>query len=328
MKTLFTLLLFALSIPLIFGQTSESTKVITLLNPSFEDAPRASKVPWGWRDCGFPGETPPDIQPDPTFFVTAKPQHGDTYLGMVVRDNDTWEKVGQKLSSPIEANQCYQFSIHLRRSLSYRSRSQLTQAIAEYTNPAKLQVWGGNEVCTKSEKLIESEIIKNEFWELHTFTFKAEANHRYIQFEVFYKEPVLFPYNGNILLDNASDFLPISCDSVKTDLPNSVSPSNPQTSPSSITSTDIVFFERTAPISPSKKGIIYYTSVLTPTEKEAVFKEINDYLKTDPPFAAMIYVKEKSRKQGKQSKKHLEEKLTTMGWTWEDFTIEVVKINK
>ena len=39
-------------------------------NPSFEDIPRHSHVPKGWRNCGFAGESPPDIQPDFTFIVS------------------------------------------------------------------------------------------------------------------------------------------------------------------------------------------------------------------------------------------------------------------
>jgi len=315
MKTLTTLLFFALSIPLLFSQTTESIKVITLINPSFEDKPQVGKAPEGWQNCGFPGETPPDIQPEPTFMVTAKPQHGKTYLGMAVRDNDTWESVGQKLSSPIEANQCYQFSIYLMRSELYRSRSQVTGAIANYVTPIKLIIWGGNEFCAKAEPLIQSAVIKNFLWEKHTFTFKAKTSHQYILFEAFYDEPVLFPYNGNILIDNASDFIPISCDSIKYPLQTITQ------DPRSV----ILSKRKKALQAAKKKGIIYYTSVLSPKEEAAVFQEIDDYLKTEPPYRAMIYVTEKSRKQEKKSKKYLEKKLIAMGWTLKDFTIEIVE---
>lgn len=49
----------------LFGQE------ITLKNPSFEDIPKHSRTPHGWFDCGFTGETPPDILPTPglTFSV-------------------------------------------------------------------------------------------------------------------------------------------------------------------------------------------------------------------------------------------------------------------
>jgi len=41
----------------LFSQVS----TIYLANPSFEEFPQAATVPKGWKDCGFPNETPPDI---------------------------------------------------------------------------------------------------------------------------------------------------------------------------------------------------------------------------------------------------------------------------
>ena len=90
---------------------------IHLTNPSFEDIPRYSRPPVGWFDCaknfGFKGETPPDTQPSGAFSVSKAPYDGSTYLGMVVRDNDTWESVSQRLSKPMQKGQCYEFSIYI-----------------------------------------------------------------------------------------------------------------------------------------------------------------------------------------------------------------------
>jgi hypothetical protein len=91
---------------------------IILDNPSFEDMPRHSKEPRFWTNCGDPAESPPDVQPDYTFQVSKSAFDGNTYLGMVVRDNDTWEEVGQMLSSPMRQGTCYKFSIKLARSLT------------------------------------------------------------------------------------------------------------------------------------------------------------------------------------------------------------------
>ena len=85
--------LFVLFIPIsMLGQ--ESSEIIQLINPSFEDMPRHSKAPRAWSDCGFKGESAPDIQPSGIFSVTKPAADGNTYLGLVVRDNDTWESVG------------------------------------------------------------------------------------------------------------------------------------------------------------------------------------------------------------------------------------------
>ena len=49
-------------------------KTIKLANPSFEDYPQAGHPPGGWYDCGFAGETPPDINPTGQFKVSQKAQ--------------------------------------------------------------------------------------------------------------------------------------------------------------------------------------------------------------------------------------------------------------
>jgi len=201
------LLLVLLSSSLSYAQED----IIRLKNSSFEDLPRAGQAPKNWTSCGFPGETPPDIQPDGTFKVSHSAYDGGTYLGMVVRDNDSWERIGQRLSKPITANQCYSFSIFLCRSPIYESRSQKTNQIANYVRPVKLRVWGGDSYCAKREQLAETGLVSNFDWRRFELKFEPTQSHKYILFEAFYETPVLFPYNGNILLDNASAIVPIPC---------------------------------------------------------------------------------------------------------------------
>ena len=119
-------------------RAQENPELIQLINPSFEDMPRHSKAPRAWSDCGFKGESAPDIQPSGIFSVTKPAADGNTYLGLVVRDNDTWESVGQELSKPLEKGKCYSFSISLCRSELYISISRLSDQTANYTAPAKL----------------------------------------------------------------------------------------------------------------------------------------------------------------------------------------------
>ena len=193
--------------------------VIRLSNPSFEDMPRHSHAPRSWTDCGFPGESPPDIQPDYTFQVNKAPIDGISYLGMVVRDNDTWESVAQQLNQPFQANQCYEFSIFLARSTTYVSQSRISNEIANYVTPAKLRVWGGFGLCDKRHLLGESPLVSNEDWQQYSFKLEPDASYTHVVFEVFYKTPTLFPYNGNILLDRASDITPIPCEQEVSDEP-------------------------------------------------------------------------------------------------------------
>ena len=201
----------------LFGTAAFAQGVtIQMNNPSFEDQPRTGKAPNGWYDCGWNTETPPDVNPIPNpaqnaFKVIKKAKDGGTYLGMVVRDNDTWERVGQRLSTPLEGGKCYEFSIYLSRSELYESQSRITQLPANYTTPAKLRIWGGNGYCDRREMLAESGLVINTRWLKFDFRFEPKQDMNYIMFEAYYKTPTLFPYNGNVLLDGASAIVQVPC---------------------------------------------------------------------------------------------------------------------
>ena len=190
--------------------TGQSVDTIKLFNPSFEDFPRNSVPPRGWEDCGFPGESPVDVQPG-HFEVNKVPVDGNTYLGMVVRDNETWESVSQPLQGTLQAGQCYSFSIFLARSELYVSQSRVKLQDANYTTPTRLKIYGGNDYCDRAVVLAETKEIVNYRWLKYEFKFEPKSNYTYITFEVFYKTPTLFPYNGNLLLDHASDIVRIPC---------------------------------------------------------------------------------------------------------------------
>ena len=194
-----------------FAAAGQKEQLINFVNPSFEDLPKAGEAPNGWYDCGKADETPPDVQPG-SFAVTKSPSHGNTYLGLVVRDNETWEGVGQRLSRPLEKDQCYEFTMDICRSELYLSTSKLTGQEANYATPAKLRIYGGNGYCNRAELLYETAVVTNSRWLSHTFRLHPKSgNYSYILIEAYYKTPVLFPYNGNILLDNASPIKQIVC---------------------------------------------------------------------------------------------------------------------
>lgn len=201
-------LLFTLSL---MGYPALAQKVtIKLDNPSFEDYPQAAHTPQGWFDCGFSGESPPDVQPNTTFKVTKAASHGNTYLGLVVRDVNTWEAIGQRLKSPLLKGVNYTFSLDLARSEIYESQSQATKKMVNYITPIIIRIWAGASYCAKAEMLDETEPVVANSWKKYNFKFTPKANYSYIVIEAFYKVPTLFPYNGNILIDNASDIVPES----------------------------------------------------------------------------------------------------------------------
>ena len=186
--------------------------VIHLDNPSFEDMPRHSIPPRGWYDCGDPDHSPPDTQPG-WFNVDAVPSDGDSYLGLTVRDDESWESVAQKLSRPLEAKKCYYFNLDLCRSQYYRSSSNTKGQYKDYITPSVLKIWGGTDYCSKKELLGITDEINHFDWFRYDFYFNPSADYDHILLEIFYKIPTLFPYNGNILIDNASAIKPINCDS-------------------------------------------------------------------------------------------------------------------
>jgi len=219
---------------------------MVLNNPSFEGIPHKG-IPGGpkiekWFDCGqmmFPSQTPPDIHPlvtreirarntvfgvmrdtveAPVWEVTTQASEGKTYLGMVVRSNDTWELISQRMPSSLEGDKCYSFSIELSRSRYYVSGVEgkfdaLGNPLPEnYTDPAVLRIWGGRSICGKKELLGESVTVSNNEWRTYMFEFRPNSTVNYITLEAFYKVPTLIPYNGHLLLDNASPIKRIPCD--------------------------------------------------------------------------------------------------------------------
>ncbi len=189
-----------------------TAQTIRLNNPSFEDEPASSTTPEGWVDCGMDGETPPDIQPDNTFRVFKKAHQGNTYLGLVTRDSDTWEAVGQSLEIPLIGRNCYDFSVHLARSESYLSRRKADTMQIQFTQPIRLRIWGGNYYCEKGELLAETDAVEHTNWKKYSFKLKPlRDDYNFIVLEAFYMTPALVGYNGNLLLDNCSAITIATC---------------------------------------------------------------------------------------------------------------------
>ena len=218
-----------------FPLTGQET--IRLQNPSFEDMPRKG-VPGmpsikGWHDCGlskFPTESPPDIHPvvNNAWDVALQSYDGNTYLGMVTRANDTYESLSQALSSPIQAGVCYSFTAFLAQSNQYKSATSRTQQLGtneleNFVRPAVFMIWGGNYFCEKAELLGESPPVTNSEWMQYKFVLQPQHSYKYITIEAFYKTPILEAYNGHVLVDALSEFVPIECPLFPQDLVAEVS---------------------------------------------------------------------------------------------------------
>lgn len=200
--------------------SSQFTDQIELVNGSFEGIPGAQRTPPNWYDCGkinFPDETPPDTQPleGQPWSLVSKATHGMTYIAMVARDNETWESVSQRLEKSLKGGTCYSFSVDVMRSENYKSRRRGSLSPNDLINlnqPIKLRIWGGNGFCQKKELLAETPLIEHTNWETYEYKLEPKSVLSSVTLEVFYKTPSLFPYNGNLLLDNASHLVVVPCE--------------------------------------------------------------------------------------------------------------------
>ena len=171
---------------------------VSLDNPSFEAPPKDATMPPGWEGCG--SYTTPDIMPgkneygQPIWDVTHRPTHGSTYMGMITREDNTWEYVGQRLSKPLKRQHCYMFSMDLASSPYY----------AGYNTPIRLRVWVGNSLCEKTELIAESPTIPHYEWKNYQFVFAVDKSYSHIIFEAVYADGTVYPYRGNLLIDNVS----------------------------------------------------------------------------------------------------------------------------
>jgi hypothetical protein len=203
MKNLLFILLFNTTF------TFAQTDTIRLENPGFEGNPiRGGERGWsitGWADCGsinFPYETSPDIHPQEFWGVRKLAKEGKTYLGLVVRDNETYEGVGQKLPSPLLANQSYEMTLWLAQSGKYISRTRSTGREQNYKSPSFLIMASIDKKCEVKDILYQSPVVDHTEWKQYIIKMSPINDVTHIMFMVFSNEE---KPNGHILLDGLSD---------------------------------------------------------------------------------------------------------------------------
>jgi hypothetical protein len=197
MKTTIQLLLIGIFLFLIGGCCKEQGPFVNryIKNPSFEvGTPGNSTLPTHWFNCGFEGETPPDLHSDSTksFDVTIDAIDGDHFVGMVVRDNETWECIIQPFNEPISGDFKARFMV--ARSDIYLSFSD------NFITPAVLRIIG---VTTDDTDVIlhETPPIIYTRWEEYRVSLSVPFEMKAIKLSPYYAEPYLSPYNGNVLID-------------------------------------------------------------------------------------------------------------------------------
>lgn len=176
-------------LPALFNFTGSYGQIV-LKNPSFEDTPADATIPKQWKGCT--SGTTPDILPG-FWGVYQEAAHGNTYVGLITREDGSVESIGQKLSAPLQSGECYQFSLKLAFSEIY----------AGYNEPVKLRIWLSDSMCSKGEKIFESPFIRSESWKTFQVKCLPRKDYQYILFEAFYKEGKE-TRRGNILIDDIS----------------------------------------------------------------------------------------------------------------------------
>ncbi len=174
-------------------KNEDGQDVIRLDNPSFEGTPQDATTPIGWAACGE--NSTPDILPG-FWGVYVEPSDGNSYVGLITREDGTWESIGQHLRKPLKANECYSFSLDLARAPSY----------AGYEIPVKFQMWGASKRCSRQQLLAETSLIRHTSWKSYNFEFVAKKDYDYVLFEVRYANGIYFAYKGNLLIDHCSPF--------------------------------------------------------------------------------------------------------------------------
>ena len=162
-------------------------------NSSFEDTPRDATVPTGWYQVKM-GSTP-DILPG-FWDVDTPPSEGNTYIGLITREDGSWESIGQRLPQAVKKGECYSFKMDIAKADTYEG----------YNLPIRIRVWGGKTRYTKDQLIGEVGPVKSTEWASHDFQFYANQKINYIILEAYYMKGMMIPYKGNVLIDNITTF--------------------------------------------------------------------------------------------------------------------------
>ena len=160
-----------------------------LANPSFEGQILMIGPPPEWEIC-IEGSTP-NVQPG-KYNVFLSPSDGITYIGLLTRENNTWEDMFASLETPLDKDSCYIFKI----DLAFQEYLSFT-----IVDPIILNIYGSNIACQKNNLLWQSPPIGNEDWITFEFLIhNDEFDITDLILETYYAGS--YPYWGYMLLDN------------------------------------------------------------------------------------------------------------------------------
>jgi hypothetical protein len=183
--------LLCLIFPLLASSGQPSGKIY-FRNASFEDRPGTGKAPKGWY-FDTPGNTP-DVLPGAWEIMEPKAYDGKTYVGLITREDGTYEDIRQSLAEPLKAGQCYTFSIYLAHAPKY----------VGYNKPTRLRILGASAKGGQLEILANSPLVDHPTWKQYKFEFTPSRDVTQLVFEACFAPGAVFKYRGNVLLDLCS----------------------------------------------------------------------------------------------------------------------------
>ena len=175
---------------------------IQWVNPSFEGTAGPKLVPGGWESHSFEGQSPPDTHPCNCGGVKQVAAEGETYLGLLVKEENVWQSVGQATAQVLEAGYRYRFSVQACRSYRYLHLEASTGLLENHGRAVILRLWGGTYQEPFKYLLSETTAIEDQEWTSYDFAFRLEYPVNYLTFEAYFESGTEEAYNGNVLIDD------------------------------------------------------------------------------------------------------------------------------
>ncbi len=166
---------------------------VTLDNSSMEGTPADATMPSGWFSAAE--GTTPDILPG-YWGVYNEPFDGETYIGIITRQDGSFESISQRLNDKLIKDACYNMSIHLAHSDNYTG----------YNQPIHLRVWLGSKKNERAQLIFKSPKITHLDWKNYDIEFNPNDDMYYIIIEAHISDNHI-PHKGNILIDKISPIL-------------------------------------------------------------------------------------------------------------------------
>jgi hypothetical protein len=136
-------------------------------------------------------------------------------MGMVVREDGSFEAIGQKLPIPMTSGTIYAFSMHLAKSPLLLSpvRSAPMDSVS-FDTPVVMRVYAGMSACDRLQLLAETAPIDHSGWKEYLVLLTPQADYTHISFVAYFAAPYLEFYNGHLLADHFSDLVPVNLSEV------------------------------------------------------------------------------------------------------------------